>query len=54
MAMDLITAERLRELLHYNPDTGAFTWLVKRGNKIRIGDIAGSLTAHGYRAIRLL
>lgn len=42
-----LTAERLRELLHYNPETGVFTWLVHR-QRHRAGDVAGSKHSMGY------
>lgn len=34
------TAERLRELLDYNEETGAFRWKVSRGGKLK-GSVAG-------------
>jgi hypothetical protein len=37
-----LTAERLRELLEYSPETGVFTWKVRSSNRIHIGDEAGS------------
>ena len=47
-----LTAERLREVLNYNPETGVFTWRTTTNRKIRIGDIAGT-DSHGYVAIRI-
>ncbi len=38
----MITQERLQELLHYNPDTGVFTWKVRTSNSVHVGDIAGN------------
>lgn len=46
-----LTAERLRELLHYDPETGVFTWATKRRGS-NLGAVAGN-TSHkgGYRTI---
>jgi DNA-binding transcriptional MocR family regulator len=41
-----LAAERLHELLDYDPDTGVFTWLEKRG-RVKAGDVAGTLTDDG-------
>ena len=41
-----LKSERLHELLDYDPDTGVFTWLEKRG-RVRAGDVAGTLTDDG-------
>ena len=37
----MITQERLKELLNYNPDTGVFTWIKDRGHTVKAGDLAG-------------
>lgn len=53
---EVITQEQLKELLHYCPETGVWTWLVSRG-KARKGDEAGHIMISGgkkYRGIRVL
>jgi hypothetical protein len=47
----MLTAERLRELLDYNPITGIFTWKVSRGGKAQAGAVAGSFNDSGYQVI---
>lgn len=46
----MITQSQLQELLHYNENTGIFTWRQKtsHASRIQIGDIAGSVDSKGY------
>lgn len=48
---ETLTADRLRELLAYDRETGAFTWKVARGRGVMVGDIAGYTHSGGYRYI---
>jgi hypothetical protein len=46
----MLTQERLKELLHYEPETGVFTWRQHRGCS-RVGGVAGDVKQDGYRHI---
>jgi hypothetical protein len=48
----MITQERLKEVLSYDPESGDFCWKVKVGPIAKIGDKAGS-NSYGYRSIRV-
>lgn len=53
MAKADLTAQRLRELLHYNPDTGLFTRNKRISNSAPAGAIVGCQNGNGYLRIRL-
>lgn len=52
MATAILTAQRLRELHAYNPDTGVFTRLQSRGGYLA-GAESGTTNTIGYRVIRI-
>lgn len=46
-----LTAARLRELLHYDPETGIFTYAlgILGRRRVEVGAVAGGLDNEGYR-----
>jgi hypothetical protein len=48
----MLTIERLRALLKYDPRTGRWEWLVSR-SRTKCGTVAGHIAKDGYRHIRV-
>jgi hypothetical protein len=47
----MLTVERLRQVLDYDPDTGIFKWKVATAHRTLVGEEAGSINKNGYRMI---
>lgn len=45
--------EYLKEILHYDPDSGVFIWKTRRGGTATAGSIAGALRPDGYIGISI-
>jgi hypothetical protein len=51
--MTELTAARVRELLHYDPETGVFAWRVAFNRNIKVGAAAGGVNPRGYHRIAI-
>lgn len=47
----MLTQEKLKKLLSYDPATGIFVRLVSLNNKTRVGAIAGYIHSKGYQIV---
>jgi hypothetical protein len=55
MASNIVSAERLRELFHYDPETGVFIHCraVGRWGRVPAGSRADTTFSHNYRRVRV-
>lgn len=51
--MNMVTQERLKELMDYNPETGEFVRKVRRGRMGAVGSLAGTVNRKGYVIIEI-
>ena len=49
----LLTLERVKEILTYEPETGVFRWRIARGSNAPAGAVAGSYATSGHWLIRI-
>ena len=40
-------------MLYYSPSTGLFVWCVRTSNRVRVGEIAGTVRKDGRRVIKI-
>lgn len=50
---DVISHAELRARVHYEPETGKFTWLINHSSKAKTGQELGSWDLYGYKTVRI-
>lgn len=48
-----LSADRAREVLVYDQDSGMFVWRIRRGQRGKVGELAGGINGNGYWSIRV-
>ena len=54
MANEIISPERIRREISYDPDTGLFTWLVRACGRCKHGPFSGTADTAGYYRVKVL
>lgn len=49
----MLTQEELKRMLHYESETGIFTWKINKRGPVKRGDVAGKTNGRGYRVIKI-
>lgn len=49
----MLTQARLKELFHYDPETGLFTRLISRSNRVKAGQVITRIDTAGYVSVEI-
>jgi len=44
--------DSIRKFISYDPETGVFRWIISPNGQTKVGQIAGTISATGYRRIK--
>lgn len=48
-----LTKERLLQVLSIDPETGVIRWAARNSNRVKVGDLAGTVGPEGYLMVRI-